>query len=91
MIGEIVTLRDVALRPWSIVDPDNPDKPQVYAILEVATGQGELKVLNTGSPRIMAQACRAKDLGALPLDVRIIEVAKGRPGLHAPLGLELVK
>jgi hypothetical protein len=92
LVGEILVLRDVKLLPSSMVaTKDQPNPPKCYAILEVAnSASGEVKALNTGSPRIMAQACRAKDLGELPLEVRIIEVAKAKHGRNAPLGLELV-
>jgi hypothetical protein len=92
MIGEIVVLRDVALRPSQIqAIPGQPPPSLVYAILEVGVpATGEIKILNTGSPRIMAQACKAKDLGALPLEVRVVEVGRAKPGMNAPLGLELV-
>jgi hypothetical protein len=92
LVGEVLVLRDVKLLP-SAIQPtkDQPNPPKVYAILEVAnSATGEIRALNTGSPRIMAQACRAKDLDALPLEVRIVEVAKAKPGRNAPLGLELL-
>lgn len=87
MVGKPIRLLDVQLRASAIEDNASP----VYALLEVADiTSGEIKALNTGSPRIMAQACRAKDLGALPLDCRVIEVGAAKPGQNAPLGLELI-
>lgn len=93
LVGQPMLLRDVRLRASGLEDdPAHPNRLKVYAHLEVAI-DGELRVLNTGSPRIMAQACYAKDRGHLTgdgLPVKIIEVARARPGQNPPLGLELV-
>lgn len=97
VIGIPLIIRDILLRDSEL------ENTETYALINaVCPGDytpfitGEVVVVNTSSPRIMAQLCRAKDLGALdnpdkPLTVRVVEVGTAKPGQNAPLGLELVK
>lgn len=59
----------------------------VYVLLQTYDENGQQLLVNTGAPRVMAQAWRAKQLGLLPKRVQVVEVAKAKPGQSAPLGL----
>jgi hypothetical protein len=64
------------------------DALPVYVLLEGTTiADAQPVLLNSGSPRVMAQAYRAQELGLLPLDVQVVEVAQAQPGKSAPIGL----
>lgn len=60
-----------------------------YALLDVVRmDTGEVVLVNTGSPTIMATAIRRKQLGSLPMECVVQEVGVARPGQSAPLGLK---
>lgn len=77
------TMHDVQLRQ-SEVEGALP----VYVLIDAEHAEsGERIPINSGAPRLMAQAWRAKQLDLLPLKVQVVEVAKAKPGQSAPLGL----
>lgn len=77
------TLHDVRVMESKI-----EDALPVYVLLDVELrDSGDRIVVNTGAPRAMAQAWRAKELGLLPCFLQAVEVAKAEPGKSAPLGL----
>lgn len=89
MVNVPLELRDVAFRNTQIVEKDGTVKQGVYALLDaIELESGELVILNTSSPRIMAQALRLKELERLPKKVVVTEVAVAKPGQSAPLGLQ---
>lgn len=77
------TIMDVQLRQ-SEVEGALP----VYVLIDAQlSDSGERVPINSGAPRLMAQAWRAKQLDLLPIKVQVVEVAKAKPGQSAPLGL----
>jgi hypothetical protein len=88
-VGRTLRINDVILRPSDL------DNTEVYALIHaIDADTGATVIVNTSSPRIMAQLCRAKDLGAMadpkkPLVVRVVEVGQAKPGQSAPIGMVL--
>jgi len=61
----------------------------VYMLLDVVRQDtGEIILANTGAPQIMATVFRRKQLGSLPLECEVVEVAAAKPGRSAPLGIK---
>lgn len=59
-----------------------------YLLIEaVLLDTGEVTVVNTGAPNVVAILLRAAQLGVLPLQVVVAEAAKAQPGRNAPLTL----
>lgn len=78
-----IAVRDVTLRRSTLGDDEG-----VYMLIDaVRLDTGEPVVLNTGARNILATLYRAKQLGALPVEVSVIEVGKAKPGQSAPIGL----
>ncbi len=66
--------------------------PGFYAVCKLVDLEtGEQSTRHVGGYRPASQLLWAWGHGALPLKCRLIEVANARPGLSAPLGIELVK
>jgi hypothetical protein len=83
MVGIPLILTDSRLMSGEIDGEDS-----VYMILEATREDtGELVVLNSGAPSIMAISYRAKKLGILPMQVEVAEAGKARGGRNAPLTL----
>lgn len=84
VVGIPIRVFDVSLRVGEIDGKDG-----TYMLINAADLEnGEAIVLNTGAPNIMATLWRAKQLGALPMEVSVQEVGRARAGRNAPLGLK---
>jgi hypothetical protein len=86
LVGEEITIVDVRLMPGTIEDAALP----VYVLLDCADQNGEKLLVNSGAARVIGQAVYAKMHDLLPMKVRVVEIAKGRTGQSAPLGLAIV-
>jgi hypothetical protein len=87
-------LKDVAieLRDVKVMRSEIDGALPVYMLLDaVIEDTGRPIVLNTSAARLMAQAWRAKELGLLPKRVKVVEVAKPKPGQSAPIGLAVLE
>lgn len=84
LVGQRLQLRDAVIRKSDL------ENTQMYMLIDAVNLEtGEAIVMNTSSPRIMAQVARASDLGALPLSVQVVEVGVAKTGQNAPTGLIL--
>lgn len=64
-------------------------EPSVYMLVEALNlNTGEVVILNTGAPNIMAKLYRLHQLEKLPIKVAVKEAAPGRRGQNAVLSLE---
>jgi hypothetical protein len=86
LVGQVLVLEDVRLMPGQIEDASLP----AYVLLNVVDENGERKLVNSGSARVIGQSVYAKMRDLLPLRVRVVEIAAARPGQSAPLGLSIV-
>lgn len=90
LVGHALKIRNAVLRKSDLENTD------AYILVDaIDVDSGEVLVMNTSSPRIMAQVLRAMELGAIDpdkskaLDVRVVEVGKAKTGQNAPTGLIL--
>lgn len=90
LVGHKLQIRNAVLRKSDL------ENTEAYILVDaVDLDSGEVIVMNTSSPRIMAQVLRAMELGAIDpdkskaLDVRVVEVGKAKTGQNAPTGLIL--
>jgi len=85
ILGQPFELREVRFLKSGI---DNPEGPDVYAILDaVDTDTGERQTVTCGSRNVMAQALRLKQLGELPAVVQIIRADKPTAAGFYPMWL----
>lgn len=90
MVGESVTVHDLAVRPLTEADlAEDPDRRiGGYLVLDVTTGaSSEHQVLFTGSPQVIAPVVFAYCRGLLPHSWFVVEVAAAKGKRSAPLGL----
>jgi hypothetical protein len=84
LIGVPIRVNDVKLMASQL-----EGSAGTYALLDVVRlDTGEIILVNTGSPTIMATVVRRKQLGSLPMECVVTEVGAARPGQSAPLGLK---
>lgn len=90
LVGHRLKVRNAVLRKSDLENTD------AYILVDaVDLESGEVVVMNTSSPRIMAQVLRAMELGAIDaekgkaLDVQVVEVGAAKTGQSAPTGLIL--
>lgn len=80
--------RPIEIRACRIMRSSLEGSKGVYMLLDATLlDDDEAIVVNTGAPNVMAAVFRAKQLGQLPIEVEVIEVARAREGRSAPLGL----
>jgi hypothetical protein len=84
LLGVPLEVRDVKLMASNIEGATG-----TYALLDaVRLDTGEVILVNSGSPTIMATVVRRKQLGSLPMQCVVVEVGQAKPGQSAPLGLK---
>lgn len=86
LVGVPLEVRDCVVRESSL-----EGKQGVYMLLDAyRLDEGVPVLVNTGSPKVMAQVMRCKQRGFLPIQVQVVEVAAAKPGQSAPLGLKAI-
>jgi hypothetical protein len=83
-IGKPFTLTDVEFLTSDIVDSPLP----FFALLHIATLDGEVKTLSTGATTIVRKVAEAKAKGFLPVTLKIV---KGKETSNGYTALDLVK
>lgn len=83
LLGMELTITGWVMRESQLEDTN------VYMVIEaVETKNGRPHAITTGSPKVMAQMARVKDLDGFPLgSVEFYEMGQGKPGESAPLGI----
>lgn len=83
LVGVALRINSVKIRASTL-----EGKQGNYLLIDaVLLDTGEVIVMNTGAPNIVALLLRAAQLGVLPLEVVVAEAAKATPGRNAPLTL----
>lgn len=86
LVGSRIMVRDVVPMASAI-----KESSPVYLLIDaVDVTTGEKMVLNTSAARAMAQLWRAKEVGALPVQLQVVEVGRAKDGLNAPIGLSYI-
>lgn len=86
MVGVPLRITDGRLMSGNLGEGDS-----VYMVIDaVDLRTGEIVVLNTGAPKIMAIVYRIKQMGKLPVEAEVVEAGRARPGQNAPLGLRAI-